>query len=86
MNYDQPWSAGLAVQRTGRINRTSSTWKTITIQDILIDGSIEQRQYDMLRQKVAVAGAVIDGKGINSAGGVDMSVGTLISFLTQNIT
>ena len=83
LNYDQPWSAGLAVQRNGRIIRTSSEWTTITIQDILVKGSIEQRQYDMLRQKSAVAGAVLDGEGINSSGGVDLTVGSLINFLTD---
>lgn len=77
VNYDQPWSAGLSVQRNGRINRTSSTWQTITIQDLLVADSIEQRQYDMLQQKTAVAGAVIDGKGINARGGVDLTVGSL---------
>jgi ERCC4-related helicase len=81
VNYDQPWSAGLAVQRNGRINRTSSTWTTITIQDILVKDSIEQRQYDTLKQKSNVAGAILDGTGINSKGGVDLTVGSLIDFL-----
>ena len=82
LNYDQPWSSGLAVQRNGRINRTSSTWATITIQDILVKDSIEQRQHDMLSQKKAVAGAVMDGKNINDRGGVDLTVGSLIEFLS----
>lgn len=85
VNYDQPWSAGLAVQRNGRINRTSSTWQTITIQDILVLGSIEQRQYDTLKQKSNVAGAILDGSGINSQGGVDLTVGSLINFLSNKL-
>jgi superfamily II DNA/RNA helicase len=85
VNYDQPWSSGLAVQRNGRINRTSSTWSTITIQDILVLGSIEQRQFDMLKQKGNVANAILDGTGINSKGGVDLTVGSLIEFLTQSL-
>lgn len=85
VNYDQPWSAGLAVQRNGRINRTSSTWSTITIQDILVSGSIEQRQYDTLKQKSNIAGAILDGEGINSKGGVDLTVGSLIDFLTHKL-
>ncbi len=85
LNYDQPWSSGLSVQRNGRINRTSSTWTTITIQDILVKDSIEQRQYDMLKQKGNVAGAILDGSGINSKGGVDLTVGSLIDFLTHKI-
>jgi SNF2 family DNA or RNA helicase len=82
LNYDQPWSAGLAVQRNGRINRTSSEWSSITIQDILIKDSIEQRQHDMLQQKISVAGAVLDGENINDKGGVDLTVGSLIEFLS----
>ena len=81
VNYDQPWSAGLAVQRNGRINRASSTWPTITIQDIFVSGSIEQRQHDTLKQKSNIAGAILDGEGINSKGGVDLTVGSLINFL-----
>jgi len=85
INYDQPWSAGLSVQRNGRINRASSTWPSITIQDILIKNSIEQRQYDMLKQKGNVAGAILDGTNINSRGGVDLTVGSLINFLTGKL-
>lgn len=85
INYDQPWSSGLSVQRNGRINRTSSEWPSITIQDILVTDSIEQRQYDMLKQKGNVAGAILDGSGINSQGGVDLTVGSLISFLTNKL-
>lgn len=85
VNYDQPWSAGLSVQRNGRINRASSTWPTITIQDILVKDSIEQRQYDMLKQKGNVAGAILDGQNINKRGGVDLTVGSLINFLTAKL-
>jgi SNF2 family DNA or RNA helicase len=81
INYDLPWSSGLATQRNGRIRRASSEWKTIVIQDFLINGSIEVRQFDALQQKNAVAAAVIDGEGINDKGGVDLTIGTLRAFL-----
>jgi SNF2 family DNA or RNA helicase len=83
INYDLPWSAGLAVQRNGRIKRTSSRWPTITIQDLLMEGSIEERQHEMLQQKNAVADAVMDGQGINARGGVDLTVGSLLNFISQ---
>jgi len=85
LNYDQPWSSGLAVQRNGRIKRASSTWETVTIQDILISNSIEQRQYDMLKQKISIAGAILDGENINSQGGVDLTVGSLIGFISTKL-
>ncbi len=84
INYDLPWNAGLAVQRNGRIKRTSSRWPTITIQDILMKNSIEERQHEMLQQKGAVANAVLDGAGINSRGGVDLTVGSLLNFLMKS--
>ena len=81
INYDLPWSAGLTMQRNGRIKRASSRWPMVTIQDLLVRNSIEERQHEMLQQKTSVADAVLDGQGINSKGGIDMTVGSLIGFL-----
>ncbi|MEI6567998.1 MAG: DEAD/DEAH box helicase, partial [Verrucomicrobiota bacterium] len=81
INYDLLWSSGTAVQRNSRIRRASSTWKSVIIQDFLMEGSIEERQHQMLNQKTAVANAIIDGEGINTKGGVDLTVGSLINFL-----
>lgn len=81
INYDLPWNAGLALQRNGRIRRASSEWKTIVIQDILMQESIEERQHAMLTQKFAVANAVIDGEGIDAKGGVNLNLGSLKAFL-----
>jgi SNF2 family DNA or RNA helicase len=84
VNYDLPWSSGTAVQRNSRIRRASSTWKSVVIQDFLVLNSIEERQFEMLNQKNAVADAVIDGSGINERGGVDLTVGSLLNFLIKN--
>jgi SNF2 family DNA or RNA helicase len=83
INYDLPWNAGLAAQRNGRIRRASSEWKHVYIQDILIKDSIEQRQYDMLQQKMAVASAIVDGEGITANGGVSVSLSSLRQFLSE---
>jgi SNF2 family DNA or RNA helicase len=81
VNYDLPWSSGTAVQRNSRIRRASSEWSHVVIQDFLVLDSIEERQHQMLMQKNAVADAVMDGEGINTKGGVDLTVGSLINFL-----
>jgi len=81
VNYDLPWSSGLAVQRNSRIIRASSSWPSVVIDTLLIDRSLEVRQYEMLQQKTSVADAIIDGHGINDKGGVDLTVGSLKSFL-----
>lgn len=81
INYDMPWSSGLATQRNGRIKRASSTWETIVIQDILVSGSIEVRQHEALQQKNSIANAVMDGEGIDDKGGVDLTLGSLKSFI-----
>jgi len=81
INYDLPWSSGAATQRNGRIIRASSKFQAAVIQDILVAGSLEVRQYDALQFKSSVASAVIDGKGIDDKGGVELTLASLSSFL-----
>lgn len=83
INYDLPWSSGSATQRNGRIQRASSTWPSIVIQDLIMAGSIEERQHDMLQQKSSVANAIIDGKGIEDGDKLSMTVDSLRSYLTN---
>jgi SNF2 family DNA or RNA helicase len=85
INYDLPWSSGGAVQRNGRIKRASSTWPSIVIQDLLVAGSIEERQHEALQQKTALANAIIDGEGIDEDGGIAMTTGSLKQFLEATI-
>ena len=52
--------------------------------DVYSEVKHEERQFEMLNQKNAVADAVIDGSGINERGGVDLTVGSLLNFLIKN--
>jgi SNF2 family DNA or RNA helicase len=84
VNYDLPWSSGGATQRNGRIMRASSKWPSIVIQDILVAGSIEQRQYEMLQQKNSVAAAIVDGEGIDKQGELNLTLGSLRQFMLNS--
>lgn len=81
INYDLPWSSGAATQRNGRIRRASSSWPSVVIQDFLVEGSIEERQWLSLQHKNSVASAIVDGDGIDHKGGVPMTLGSLSKFL-----
>jgi SNF2 family DNA or RNA helicase len=85
LNYDLPWSSGLATQRNGRIKRVSSRWPSIVVQDIVMKDSIDVWMRGVLDGKDAVASAVIDGKGINKEGGVNFSAGGLADFLREHM-
>lgn len=82
INYDLPWKAGTASQRDSRIIRASSEWEHVQVLNFLINDSIEVRQHEMLQQKHRVAEAVVDGRWINDKGGVDLTLGSLRSFLS----
>lgn len=83
ISYDLPWSAGKMDQRNSRIIRLSSEFENVTLINMLMRGSIEERQYAMLEQKRAIASAVIDGKGIEKGGNLSLSLSTLKEFLEE---
>jgi SNF2 family DNA or RNA helicase len=84
INYNLPWSAGKFDQRQARIIRLSSEWESVTLVTVLMSGSIEERMYDMLMAKRAVADAVVDGRGIDAKGRLKLDVATLTDFLTHS--
>jgi SNF2 family DNA or RNA helicase len=81
ISYDLPWSAGKLDQRNARIIRLSSEFDKVTLIYMLMAGSIEERQFDMLEQKRSIASAVVDGKGIDKQGNLDLNLATLTAFL-----
>jgi SNF2 family DNA or RNA helicase len=84
INYNLPWSAGKFDQRQARIIRLSSEWESVTLTTVLMAGSIEERMYDMLMAKRAVADAVVDGRGIDAKGRLKLDVATLTEFLSNS--
>ena len=81
ISYDLPWSAGAYAQRQARIIRLSSEFPQVTLLSTQISGSLEEYQYGLLQQKQKVADAVIDGKGINPKGGINLSLQSLSEYL-----
>jgi SNF2 family DNA or RNA helicase len=82
INYDFPWSAGALAQRVARIDRTSSEREQISIVHMYGAQTIEQRQLDMLEQKADVAGAFVDGRGIDRGGSFVLNLSSLRGFLS----
>jgi len=81
ISLDLPWSAGAWAQRNARIIRLSSEWSNVTVISLLIAGSIEEWQYDILAGKQALADAVTDGRGVGAKGNLDSERESLLDFL-----
>lgn len=84
ISYDLPWSSGKLEQREARIIRLSSTFEHVTIATFVMQGSIEERQYDMLQHKRTVNEAFVDGKHHDVKGGMDVTLSTLSAFLRSS--
>jgi SNF2 family DNA or RNA helicase len=83
INVDLAWSAGKMDQRNGRHVRVGSNFEQVYIVNYLIEGSIEERTYEMLALKRQVASATLDGVGADSKGVVENTVGSLGSYLAD---
>jgi SNF2 family DNA or RNA helicase len=83
ISFDLPWSTGKFEQRESRIIRISTEFEHVTLIDLVVRGSLEQRIHDMLTQKKGVADAFIDG-GFDSKGRFEMTLSSLTAFLQEN--
>lgn len=81
ISYDLPWSSGKLEQREARIIRLSSQFSHVTVATFVIQGSIEERQYEMLQQKRSINEAFVDGKHHDVKKGFDITLGSLSDFL-----
>ena len=85
ISYDLPWSAGKLDQRNARIIRLSSEFDKVTLLYMLMHGSIEERQYQMLEQKQAIGAAITDGKGYDKkTGRLELTLKGLAEFLATS--
>lgn len=85
ISYDLPWSSGKLEQREARIIRLSSEFPHVTIATFVMQGSIEERQYEMLQHKRSVNEAFIDGKHQDKEHGMQITLDTLSNFLRESI-
>jgi SNF2 family DNA or RNA helicase len=84
ISYDLPWSSGKLEQREARIIRLSSQFPHVTIATFVMQGSIEERQHEMLQQKRSINEAFVDGKHHDHRGGFDITLGSLSKFLRDS--
>lgn len=83
INYDLPWSAGVLSQRVARIDRTSSSFTNITLTYLFGQDTIEERMLRMLKDKLMVAGAFLDGKYDLESGSLPLDFQSLKQFLLE---
>ncbi len=84
ISYDLPWSSGKLEQREARIIRLSSEFPHVTIATFVMQGSIEERQYEMLQHKRSVNEAFIDGMHMDKDQGMVITLDTLSNFLRES--
>jgi SNF2 family DNA or RNA helicase len=84
ISYDLPWSSGKLEQREARIIRLSSEFPHVTLATFVMQGTIEERQYDMLQQKRSINEAFIDGKHTDQDGTMALTLDSLSQFLRES--
>ena len=81
INYDLPLSAGMYKQRNGRHVRASSLFRDVTIDNLIVSGSVEEYQLNRLQYKAKVADAIVSGRMSVPNGRVTNDAKSLTKFL-----
>jgi SNF2 family DNA or RNA helicase len=84
INFDLPMSSGTFKQRNGRHVRASSTFRTVYIDNLILEGSVEEYQKKRLDYKARVGSAIVSGRGYDKSGRVTNDVKSLTKFLEEN--
>ncbi|MCH5276988.1 MAG: DEAD/DEAH box helicase [Desulfovibrionaceae bacterium] len=77
INYDLPWNPMRIEQRIGRIDRVGQTAERLSIINFKVHGTIEERVYERLHQKLEIFS--------NSIGDLDEVLGAEIKKLTIDL-
>jgi SNF2 family DNA or RNA helicase len=81
INFDLPMSSGTFKQRNGRHVRASSKFRTVYVDNLIIEGSVEEYQKARLNYKARVAAAALTGRMSERDGRVTNDVQSLTKFL-----
>jgi SNF2 family DNA or RNA helicase len=84
LNIDEPYSAGKTKQRNTRHRRASSTFDRVYVENFLMEGSIEEFYDAKVIVKQRVAGAVLDNRGADKEGRIEVSATSLRAFLSES--
>lgn len=84
LNVDLPYSKGKTDQRNSRHDRASSEHELIHTETFIVTGSIEEFYASKLASKGGVARAVIDGKGYDRRGRLELGANTLLAWIGEN--
>lgn len=82
INYDMPWNPAILEQRSSRMQRLSSEFKNVTVINMVIEGSIEERICNILMDKSRLSEELL---GDTFNGNIfKFTSGSLKQFLTLN--
>lgn len=84
VNYDLAWSSGKQDQINARHVRASSKFDKVFIHNVLTEGTVEWRRYQIVGLKRSVAKAVVDGRGAQK-GVIENNLAGLKQFLVDTL-
>ena len=81
INYDLPMSSGALKQRNGRHVRANNQFREVTIDNLIIEGSVEEYLLSRLTYKNRVGTAILGNRGSDPHGRVENDAKSLTRFL-----